>query len=66
MKEVLSAFASFAKVFLSSALTLIVSHGDIWSLNYKEVLGAAIVSTLPVVINFLNPNDGRYGIGASK
>lgn len=57
---------SWLKVFLASILTVIVSHGDIWTTNWKEVLSAGIVSTLPVIINFLNPNDTRYGVGSNK
>lgn len=52
---------SWLKVFLSSILTLIVIAGDIWSLNWREIISAGVVSTLPVIINFLNPNDTRYG-----
>ena len=55
---------SWLKVFLSSSLTLVVVAGDIWHLDFKQLLSASIVSTLPVIINFLNPNDTRYGKGS--
>ena len=55
---------SWLKVFLSSTLTLVVVAGDIWHLDFKQLLSASIVSTLPVMINFLNPNDTRYGKGS--
>jgi|DEB19_MinimDraft_2_1074335.scaffolds.fasta_scaffold103891_1 hypothetical protein len=55
---------SWLKVFLSSTLTLVVVAGDIWHLDFKQLLSASIVSTLPVIINFLNPNDTRYGKGS--
>ena len=55
---------SWLKVFLSSTLTLVVVAGDIWHLDFKQLLSASIISTLPVIINFLNPNDTRYGKGS--
>ena len=55
---------SWLKVFLSSTLTLVVVAGDIWHLDFKQLLSASIVSTLPVIINFLNPNYTRYGKGS--
>ena len=55
---------SWLKVFLSSTLTLVVVAGDIWHLDFKQLLSASRVSTVPVIINLMNPIDTRYGKGS--
>lgn len=66
MKKFLNtATGSYLKVFTATILSLVlvnVTAGkDLFSINYKEILSGAIVSFLPIIINWLNPNDPRYG-----
>ena len=60
-----SAFGSYVKAFLAVFLTLVLTQMasglSILSLDWGMVLNGALVSFLPVVINFLNPRDTRYG-----
>ncbi len=50
-----SSIGSFLKAFISSILTLIVANGNIYTIDWKQLVGAAVVSTLPLLINALNP-----------
>lgn len=54
---------SFTKVFVAAIFVFIIKHGSIWGLDYKQVIDAAALAVIPVVINFLNPADTRYGAG---
>lgn len=54
-----SPLASFAKVFTASALGWIVLNGD--QLNIHPAIALALVSSLPVLINWLNPDYETYG-----
>jgi len=61
MKFLNSIYGSWVKIFLSAILTMIVVKNDIYSVTLKECLSAGIISILPIIINYLNPNDTRYG-----
>jgi hypothetical protein len=61
---------SFLKVFASVVLTAFVadlvgvtSFGDVFS-GWQAWVIAGLVSAVPVLINWLNPADTRYGKGA--
>jgi len=68
MKQLNTVYASWLKVFISSVFGayLIELQNGInlfsWDLNMVEkLLTAGVVSTLPIIINWLNPADPRYG-----
>jgi hypothetical protein len=61
MKFLNSIYGSWVKIFLSAILTMIVVKNDIYSVTLKECLSAGIISILPIIINYLNPHDTRYG-----
>jgi hypothetical protein len=61
MKFLNSIYGSWVKIFLSAILTMIVVKNDIYSVTLKECISAGIISILPIIINYLNPNDTRYG-----
>lgn len=54
-----SALASFLRTFGASALGWVLLNGDTLGLHPAIILG--LVSSLPVLINWLNPNDPRFG-----
>ena len=54
-----SPLASFAKIFAAGILGWFVVNMD--SLNVHPAVAIGLVSALPVVINWLNPSDSRYG-----
>ena len=56
-----SPIASAVKVGLAASLGWIISNPD--TLNVAPVVSIGIVSAIPVLINWLNPADGRYGKG---
>jgi hypothetical protein len=60
-----SALGSVAKVFLATLLGLAlmswVSSGDISLDEWETWVIAALSSSVPMLINWLNPADARYG-----
>ena len=54
-----SPLASFAKIFAAGALGWFVVNVD--SLSVHPAVAIGLASALPVVINWLNPSDSRYG-----
>ena len=69
MKDFLTTpFGGFCKVFLSCILTqyfIELQQGhDLFSLDLvmvKKLLTAALISNLPIIINWLNPQYTAYG-----
>ena len=68
MKHLNTIYASWLKVFISSvfgAYLIMLQEGTnlfSWDLAMVEkLLTAGVVSTLPIIINWLNPSDTRYG-----
>jgi hypothetical protein len=54
-----SPLASFAKIFGAGVLGWVVVNID--SLDLHPAVAIGIASALPVIINWLNPVDTRYG-----
>lgn len=61
MKFLNSIYGSWIKIFLSAILTMVMAKGDIYLVTLKECISAGIISILPIIINYLNPLDKRYG-----
>jgi hypothetical protein len=61
MKFLNSIYGSWLKIFLSAILTMVMAKGDIYLVTLKECISAGIISILPIIINYLNPHDKRYG-----
>jgi hypothetical protein len=57
MQELKLMAGTWAKTFVATALSTYLSVG----LQPDYILNAALVSVLPSVINWLNPNYERYG-----
>ena len=58
-------YGSFIKVFITAVLVFIVKNKGIEGLKIEQVINSGLVAILPVIINFINPEDQRYGIGSS-
>ena len=68
MKELNTIYASWLKVFASAVLGayLIELQNGVnlfsWNLEMVEsLLTVGVVSMIPIIINWLNPADDRYG-----
>lgn len=63
-----SPLASAAKVFVAIVLTLAVADwagdGSIDFANWQTWVIAGLGAAVPVIVNWLNPADGRYGNGS--
>jgi hypothetical protein len=55
----LSPLASFVKIFAAGVLGWVVLNLD--SLNIHPAVAIGLASALPVIVNWLNPVDSRYG-----
>lgn len=56
-----SPLASAAKVGLAASLGYVLADPDI--LGVPPIVAVGVVAAIPVVINWLNPADERYGRG---
>jgi len=61
MKFLNSVYGSWVKIFVSAILTMVIAKNDIYSVTLKDCISAGVISILPIIINYLNPNDTRYG-----
>ncbi|NBW15847.1 MAG: hypothetical protein EBR82_48455 [Caulobacteraceae bacterium] len=57
MSDLKKAAESWGKTFLATALATYLAVG----LDINAIANAALVSVLPSIINWLNPNYERYG-----
>lgn len=57
-----SPIASFAKVFVAGVLGWVVINIDSFGLHPAIAIGFA--SALPILVNWFNPEDSRYGLEA--
>lgn len=68
--EALQVTKTLLTVFLSSALAAFIGLGinifDITLEGWKGIAGAAIAAVAVAALNYLNPKDTRYGLGANK
>lgn len=65
--------SSWLKVFVSAIILQIMNgisdNHSLFSwdiIMIKKMLSAGLVSLLPVIYNYLNPNDTRYGVNKNK
>lgn len=61
MKFLNSIYGSWLKVAITAILTMIITKGDIYKITLAECVSAAVISILPIILNWLNPHDPRYG-----
>jgi hypothetical protein len=64
IKQAQSALQSLLKVFAAAFITTIITTGQIdsWT-TLKAAFYAGVGSVLVVTLNWIDPNDTRYGIG---
>ena len=61
MKFLNSVYGSWVKIFISAVITMIISKGNIYLITLEECISAGVISILPIIVNYLNPHDTRYG-----
>lgn len=61
MKFLNSIYGSWLKLALTAILTMVITKGNIYEVTLEECISAAVISFLPIIINWLNPHDLRYG-----
>jgi len=70
MEQVKQIVYTLLRVFIGALLGFVIASGlnvvDMSWVDWKPAIGAAIAAVLVAAFNFINPKDGRYGIGAGK
>lgn len=61
MKFLNSIWGSWLKVALTGVLTMIIAKGNIYDIAMQDIISAAVIAILPIIVNYLNPHDTRYG-----
>ncbi len=65
--QVINVVWSWLRVFLSAILTYVLAGlAADTALEWQAILIAGAVAVLPVIINWLNVNDPRYGRGYTE
>jgi hypothetical protein len=67
--ESLNVVWSWLRVFLAALITATlvdIADGGLDGINWEAILIAGIVAVGPVVVNWLNSRDPRYGRGYMK
>jgi hypothetical protein len=63
-------WGTYLKVLVSAVLTTIslkLGQGhDITTLSAKQWLFTCLVPVLPIIVNWINPEDKRYGVGSEN
>lgn len=59
---------SWIKVFIAVVLTMFLADGaDIFAVSVDDIrlfIAAAFTATIPMIVNYINPRDSRYGKGS--
>lgn len=63
-------FQFAAETWARTALVVVIGEflaagGDVWHIDLRAMTAAVIAGLAKVLMNSLNPNDPRYGIGAA-
>lgn len=60
-----TALKAFVAIVLTLAVSDFAAHGSIDFGAWQTWVIAGLVSAVPVIVNWLNPADGRYGKGSN-
>ena len=67
-QQIIFAIETLLKTFLGAFIgTILASGGAVLTMNggdWKAAAGSGIAAVLVFAYNYLNPNDGRYGVSA--
>jgi len=65
MKQEIKAIASsLFRLSLTAMFGVIIAHGGIYDIDWKEVLGAGGFAAAMVLYNYFNADNKNYGKGA--
>lgn len=55
---------SFVRFFAVSFIAVVLTAGGFGEVDLEQAAWAGLVSGLGVIVNWVNPKDERYGVGA--
>ncbi len=62
-KEIFAILSSLLRLSITAGMGVIIAHGGVYGVNWKEVAGAAGFAACMVVYNYFNANNKNYGNG---
>lgn len=63
-EQTINVIKSWVAVFLSAVITAVLTSLTTNTWDWRTILFAGLVAVLPVIRNWLNPQDTRYGRGS--
>jgi hypothetical protein len=64
--EVKAIASSLFRLSLTAMIGVIIAHGGIYGINWKEVVGAGGFAAAMVLYNYFNLDNKNYGKGAEN
>lgn len=61
-----TAFKAFIAIVVAASVADFVGAGDISLSNWQTWVISGLASTTPIIVNWLNPEDSRYGKNSAK
>ncbi len=65
-KEIKAILSSLFRLSITAGTGVVIAHGGIYGVNWKEVAGAAAFAACMVIYNYFNPGNKNYGKHESK
>ncbi len=62
-KEIKAILSSLLRLSITAGMGVVIAHGGIFGVNWKEVVGAAGFAACMVVYNYFNTDNKNYGRG---
>ncbi len=63
-KEILAIAGSMFRLSITALIGVVIGHGSIYEVNWKEALGAGGFAAVMVLYNYFNPQNKNYGKGS--
>ena len=64
--EIKAILSSLFRLSLTAMFGVVIAHGGIYGVNWKEVLGAGGFAAVMVLYNYFNVENKNYGKGAEN
>ncbi len=61
-KEILAILGSLLRLSITAGMGVVIAHGGIYGVNWKEVAGAAGFAACVVIYNYFNTSNKNYGL----
>ncbi len=66
MKEIKAIASSMLRLSITAFMGVVIAHGGIYGVNWKEAAGAAGFAACMVIYNYFNTDNKNYGKGKAE